>query len=276
MAVDLTESFFERIGELRYAPTRKRIRAVLGGEVIADTTAALLAWEPQRVVPLYAVPDADVRGEVAPGEVASQGQAADAAMLAGRRVRAVGEFASHTTPGESLVLRTAHGDVPAFRPADPVFAAHVILDFDGVDTWLEEDEEIFSHPRDPYHRVDVRQSSRRVRIERDGEVLAESSAPRLVFETNLPTRHYLPREDVREDLLRSSATTTACPYKGHASYFSVAVGDRVVPDLAWIYEDPLPDAAELGGLVAFFDERVDVVLDGERQERPQTPWSRED
>lgn len=276
MAVHLTESFFAQIGELRYVPTPKRIRAVLGEEVIVDTTGALLAWEPQRVVPLYALPDDDVRGDLAPGEAPSPDRSGDGGMLAGHRIRAVGEFGAHTTPGEPLVLRTGSGDVAAFRPADPAFASHVIVDFDGFDRWLEEDEEVFSHPRDPYHRVDVRRSSRHVRVERDGEVLAESHAPRLVFETNLPTRHYFPREDVRRELLRPSAHRTACAYKGRASYFSVAVGDRVVPDLAWTYEDPAPDMRELTGLVAFFDERVDVIVDGERRERPQTPWSRED
>jgi len=272
----VAESFFANLGELRYLPTAKRIRALLGGEVIADTESALLVWQPRRVVPLYAVPEADLRGELEPGRTGAEGQSADGGMLQGRPVLAVGDFDLHTTPGDAVVVRSASGPVAAFRPADPALAGHVVLDFDGPDTWLEEDEEIFSHPRDPYHRVDVRRSSRRLRIERAGELLAESGAPRLVFETNLPTRHYLPREDVREELLRPSDTTTACPYKGRASYLTVAVGERVVPDLAWTYEQPVSDAADLQDLVAFFDERVDVIVDGERRERPQTPWSQED
>jgi uncharacterized protein (DUF427 family) len=105
-------------------------------------------------------------------------------------------------------------------------------------------------------------------VERDGQVLAESRQPVLVFETTLPMRTYLPRDDVRLDLLEPSPTRTACAYKGVASYLA-----RAGEDLAWSYEDPLPDAGELAGLVCFFDERVDVTLDGEKRPRPVTPWS---
>jgi len=276
MAIDLAEHLFSRLGELRYVPTAKRIRALVAGEPVADTRAALLVWQPKRVVPLYAVPEADLRGELVPGETAAAGRAGDGGMLGARPVLAVGDFHLHGTPGEELVLRAGDRAIAAFRPEDPALAGYVILDFDGLDTWLEEDEEVVAHPRDPFHRVDVRRSTRHVRIERDGVVLADTTAPRLVFETHLPTRYYLPREDVREDLLRPSDTQTACAYKGGATYYSAVIGDRVVPDLAWVYEDPLPDAAELRGLVAFFDERVDLTVDGDRRERPVTPWSRAD
>jgi uncharacterized protein (DUF427 family) len=128
------------------------------------------------------------------------------------------------------------------------------------------------HPRDPFHRIDVLPSSRPVRVELDGQLLAESSRPALLFETMLPPRFYLPREDIRAGLV-SSTTTSYCAYKGQASYWSVTVGGRVVPDLAWTYEEPLHDAARVRGLIAFFDERIDVTLDGRRRERPITPWS---
>ena len=159
-----------------------------------------------------------------------------------------------------------------FRPEDPELAGHVVLDFAGFDRWLEEDEEISGHPRDPFHRVDVRASSRHVQLLLDGEVLADSTRPSLVFETLLPVRYHLRPEDVRAPL-RPSDTRTWCPYKGAASYWSVEVAGRVVPDLLWSYENPLPDAAELTGLRAFFDERLDVVVDGEPRPRPVTPWS---
>jgi uncharacterized protein (DUF427 family) len=144
-----------------------------------------------------------------------------------------------------------------------------VLDFDAFDSWLEEDDEVVSHPRDPFHRVDVRRSSRHVRVERDGQLLAESTRPTLVFETALPVRTYLPPDDVRLDLLEPSPTRTACAYKGRATYRSFGT----VPDIAWTYEHPLPDAAELTGLVAFFDERVDLTVDGDKQDRPISPWS---
>lgn len=104
-------------------------------------------------------------------------------------------------------------------------------------------------------------------------VLAETTRPRLVFETKLGPRFYLPRDDVRTEALVPSPTRTICAYKGEASYFSLERGGRTVTDIAWSYEHPLPDAAELAGYLSFFDERVDVILDGERRERPQTPWS---
>ena len=140
-----------------------------------------------------------------------------------------------------------------------------MLDFDAFDQWYEEDEALVGHPRDPYHRVDVRRSSRHVRIERDGQVLAESSAPALVFETNLPTRFYLPHQDVKVPL-QPSDLRTHCAYKGEARYWSVDGVDGG-DDLVWEYEAPLPDAAGLQGFVAFYDDRVDVIVDGVPRER---------
>ena len=192
------------------------------------------------------------------------------------RVLSPGHFRTHTTEGAELTVRAPGGarEAAAFRLADPDLDGYVVLDFDAFDQWLEEDEPIISHPRDPFHRIDVRRSSRSVVVERDGTVLAESSRPRLLFETNLPTRSYLPPEDVRLERLVPSATRTACAYKGEtSSYWAVEREGRRPLDVAWSYERPLPDAVEIAGLVAFFDERVDVVVDGVRQDRPTTPWS---
>ena len=142
-----------------------------------------------------------------------------------------------------------------------------------MDRWLEEDEEIAGHPRDPYHRIDVRKTSRHIRISLDGEPLAETRRASALFETGLPARWYLPVEDVTADL-RDSETTTHCPYKGDASYHSVLLtGGEVADDLVWTYREPLPDALAIQDLVCFFNERVDVELDGELQERPTSPWS---
>ncbi|MFC7533183.1 DUF427 domain-containing protein [Actinoplanes sp. GCM10030250] len=153
----------------------------------------------------------------------------------------------------------------AFRPDDADLAGHVVFDFDAFD-WTEEDEPLFSHPRDPFSRVDARRSSRHVRVERDGVLLAESRTPTLVFETNLYPRFYLPREDVKAEVLPSDMVT-ACPYKGHATYLSFAAGQN----LAWAYLNPLPDASPLARLVAFFDEVVDVTVDGVPRQQPDSP-----
>jgi uncharacterized protein (DUF427 family) len=145
--------------------------------------------------------------------------------------------------------------------------------FDALDRWLEEDEEAIVHPRDPYHRIDVRATSRRIEVSLDGQRLASSTNALALFEASLPTRWYLPREDVEAELLPREGFETGCAYKGFASYYDVRVGDRVEPALAWYYEDPLEDVRRITGRIAFFNERTDIEVDGEREERPQTPWS---
>jgi uncharacterized protein (DUF427 family) len=280
MGVRLRETLSRQIGQLRYEPTAKRVRAEVAGVPVVDSERALLIWEPRRVVPTYAVPAEDVLAEVVPA--ASGGERApgvrdgfalpDVTSLPVLDPRI--PFAMRLTEGQPVEVRVSAGDrtLSGFLADDPDLAGYVILDFAGADRWLEEEEEITGHPRDPFHRVDVRASSRSVQLSLDGRVLADSSRPRLVFETMLATRYYLPREDVSAEL-RPSETRTWCPYKGGATYWSVAVGERVVPDLVWSYEKPLPDAAELEGYLSFFDERMDVVVDGVPRPRPVTPWS---
>ena len=143
------------------------------------------------------------------------------------------------------------------------------IDFHAMDEWLEEDEELFGHARDPYHRIDTRRTSRAVRVSIGGRTVAETTRATVLFETGLPPRWYIPRADVRAELEPSDHRTT-CAYKGHATHFAVAGEDAV----AWSYEDPLLDALPVKDLVAFYDERVDIELDGEPQERPRTEWSR--
>ena len=266
-------------GLLRHEPTAKRIRAELGGETVMDSTRAVLVWEPRRVVPSYAVPAEDVRGELVPAGPAAAAPAGDvgvalADVTALRVLDPRVPFTVHSAEGEMVDVHAAgqHRPGAGFRPADPDLAGLVILDFGAFDAWYEEDEQNVGHPRDPYHRIDVLPSSRPVRLELEGEVLAVSSRPALLFETMLPTRYYLPRADVTAELVPSS-TRTWCAYKGQASYFSAQVGGRLVPDIAWSYPDPRHDADRVRDLIAFFDERVDVTLDGERRARPVTPWS---
>jgi uncharacterized protein (DUF427 family) len=266
-------------GELRHEPTAKRIRAVLGGETVVDSTRALLVWEPRRIVPSYAVPAEDVHGELRAAAVATAGPGSDVgvALPDVTTLRVLDPripFTVHSADGEAADLRAAGRERPgaAFRPADTDLAGMVILDFGAFDAWYEEDELNVAHPRDPFHRIDVLPSSRQVQLELDGVVLADSSRPALLFETMLPTRYYLPRADVTTELIPSD-TKTWCAYKGQASYYSVRIGGRLVPDVAWYYTDPRHDALQVRDLIAFFTERVDVTLDGERHPRPVTPWS---
>ena len=279
MSSQVRELMASGFGQLRHEPTAKRIQAVLGGDTIVDSTRAVLVWEPRRIVPSYAVPVEDVRGDLVPagaaaGVVGGDVGVALADVTALRVLDPRIPFTVHSTAGEAVDLHAAGQVRPGagFRPADPDLAGLVILDFAAFDAWYEEDELNVAHPRDPFHRIDVLPSSRQVRLELDGQVLAVSSRPVLLFETMLPTRYYLPRADVTAELV-PSPTTTWCAYKGQASYFSVSVGGRLVPDIAWSYPDPQHDAARVRDLIAFFDERIDVVLDGERRARPVTPWS---
>jgi len=243
--------------DLRFEPTPKRIRALLGDTTVADTTQGVLVWEPERIVPVYGIPRADV-------EQASLREEPD--LRAG----------SHTAPLAAAWALAGPGPVrehAAWRYEDPDLAGFVVLDWKALDAWYEEDERVIAHPRDPFHRVDARRSSRHVRVELEGHVLADSRRPTLVFETGLPVRHYLPRTDVRTDLLEPSDKRTGCAYKGVAAYFSAALEGVDGRDVAWTYPDPLDDSAALRELVCFLGEKLDVIVDGHRLPRPSTQWS---
>jgi len=246
--------------ELRHEPIERRVRANVGADAVVDSTRAILVWEPRRVVPSYAVPVDDIRAELSTAPAANG--RADGVLHPGI------PFGVHTAAGEPLTIADRVG--AGYRLADEDLGDYVVLDFAAFDEWLEEDERIAGHPRDPFHRVDVRQSARPVRIEVDGDVVAETTRARLLFETSLPVRFYLPPEDVRVEL-HPSSRRSYCPYKGHASYWSVDAGGRRREALGWSYEQPLPDAVAITGLVALWDERVDVFLDGEQRERPGGP-----
>jgi uncharacterized protein (DUF427 family) len=263
---------------LRHEPTAKRIRAALGGDTVVDSTRAVLLWEPRRVVPSWAVPIEDVTAELVSAAAVTVADEATGLRLATVSERPVLDpsipFAVHTAEGESVdvVHKSEVRPAAGLRLVDPDLQGYVVLDFTAFDGWWEEDEPNVGHPRDPFHRIDILHSSRHVRLELDGVLLAESTRARMLFETLLPTRFYLPPEDVRAEMA-PGGTHTTCAYKGHASYFSPVMNGSEVSDLAWTYEQPLREAAEVTGLVAFFDERVDVVLDGTPRTRPVTPWS---
>lgn len=256
MATTLSTLLHGTLGDLRVEPTRKRVRAYLGDTLVADSRDAVLVWEPRRVVPGYAVPRADVVADL----VEAAGPVPEAPAGAGPVFPDV-PFAVHTTAGAAYDVRTADGTAPAaaFAYADHDLGGRVGLDGEAL-RWFEEDDEIGGHPRDPFHRVDVRHGTAEVRVEVDGVLVARSARPLVVFETGMPPRYYLPREDVLVDL-EATATTSACAYKGAASYWAVTTGGTAREDVAWSYEEPLPDAAELAGAVAFYPDRAVVTVD---------------
>jgi uncharacterized protein (DUF427 family) len=172
-------------------------------------------------------------------------------------------------PGYAFPADDVRLDEGVHECADEDLQGYVLVDWRAADRWLEEDEEVVGHPHDPFHRIDILESSRHVVVAVEGQTVADSRRATLLFETGLPVRYYLPREDVRMDLLEPSDSRTTCAYKGHASYFSA----RGAPDIAWTYVEPLREAEPIRGLIAFFNERTDVTVDGEQQERPRTQWS---
>jgi uncharacterized protein (DUF427 family) len=280
MSFRLRDELTRNLAELRHEPSNKRVRALLGDKAVIDSTRAVLVWEPRRVVPSYAVPVGDVLGELV---AENSGAPAASPEPAGVRMPELTDlpvldpripFAAHTTEGKAVAVQARDGAArgAGFLPADGDLRDHVILDFAGFDVWYEEDEPVVGHPRDPFHRIDVLRSSRPVRIELDGQVIAESSRAHLLFETMLPVRYYFHREDVRTDL-KPGSRRSYCAYKGQASYWSPEVRGRYVDGLGWSYEAPLHDAEQVAGMIAFYTEHADLVLDGEHQERPVTPWS---
>jgi uncharacterized protein (DUF427 family) len=195
-----------------------------------------------------------------------RGLLGDEAVVDSRRVKLLHES------GRLPVWLFPEDDVRLDRiPQEAVRRRHdlVEVDFGALDRWLEEDEVQPGHPRDPYHRIDVRRTSRGVRVSVGGEPVAESNRALVLFETGLPPRWYLPREDVRAEL-RPSEHCTVCAYKGEATHFSVGEEEAV----AWTYRDPLREVEPIRDRIAFYDERVDMEIDGEPQDRPVTQWSR--
>ncbi len=238
-------------------PVPRRVRAVLAGETVVDTIRARYVWE-RPSYPQYYIPVGDLRPDLLVPETGTARTSRGTVRMHG--VRAPGT--NRPAAAQVLTDSTVEG-----------LSATVRFEWSALDAWFEEDEEVFVHPRSPYTRVDALRSTRTVRVERDGAVLAESSAPVMVFETGLPTRYYLNRTEVDLGRMIPTDTVTACPYKGTTGgYWSARVADRVHPDIAWSYDFPTREMVPIAGLVAFYNERVDIFLDGELLERPKTPF----
>ncbi|NTU78598.1 MAG: DUF427 domain-containing protein [Chloroflexales bacterium] len=246
-------------------PSPRWVRVRFGGEIVADSRRALLLGQIgpgpfPGYGPTYYFPQQDVRMEaLAPDASQDQRPAVSYQTLrVGTQVAERGAWIVKAPP-------------PAFA------ALHGMVSFrwEQMDGWYEEEEQIFVHARIPYHRVDVLASSRHVRVALGGVTLAETRRPHLLFETYLPTRYYIPPEDVRMELLTPTARRTQCPYKGVACYWSATAGGQTVEDLVWSYPDPIRENPKIKGLLCFFNERVDLHVDGELQPRPLTPWSQD-
>jgi uncharacterized protein (DUF427 family) len=243
-------------GRVRLEPSAKRVRVYFGGQVIADTTHPMLVWEIP-YFPAYYFPVEDVRTDL----LTPSGNTRHSPSRGDGRLYTI---EAGDREAVDAAMRYEDSPIPELRDL-------VRFEWEAMDAWFEEDEEIIVHPRDPHSRIDILQSSRHVRIEIDGVTVAETSSPRLLFETGLPTRYYLPKTAVRLDLLESSDTVTRCPYKGQTVHWAAQVSGET-KDVAWSYPAPLPESQKVIGMIAFYDERVDTFVDGVKQERPKTPW----
>ncbi|ONM49541.1 DUF427 domain-containing protein [Nocardia donostiensis] len=242
---------------VRVETSPKRVRVYLDGRLVADTLRPELVWE-NPYYPTYYVPLADMRAKLEPNGTTRH--SAELGEATGYDVIIDG----HSARGAAL--RYHDSPVPGLDDL-------VRLDWNAMDEWFEEDEPVYVHPRSPYSRVDILASSRHIRVEIDGVSVADSHSPRILFETGLPARYYLPLTDVRTDLLEPSETHTHCPYKGTADYWNARINGNLHPDIVWIYRTPLPESQKIAGLACFYNEKVDIYLDGQRQEPPRTPFS---
>ncbi|MGH7769751.1 MAG: DUF427 domain-containing protein [Candidatus Binatia bacterium] len=240
----------------------RRVRVAFGGETIADSKHALLLRE-RKCLPVYYFPKPDVR--------------TDLLQPTSHRTRCPHKGAASYW---SIKAGAKAAEDAAWSYIDPPASAaavkeHFAFQWSEMDAWHEEDEEIFVHPRDPHKRVDVLQSSRHVRVAVAGVTVAETRRPRLLFETGHATRYYIPPDDLRRELFLRSDTSSRCPYKGIASYWSVKIGEKVFQDLAWSYLDPIPECPKIKRLVCFFQEReATIYIDGQELPKLKTKWSR--
>jgi uncharacterized protein (DUF427 family) len=234
---------------LRVETSPRWVRGYVKGKLIVDSKRVHVVYGERRT-PLYYFPRADVRMDLLDESRTDNGVQYWTLRLGDHRVDDIAW--SHAV------------DSAEFEPLRDLIA----LEWRKVESWYEEDDEVFVHPRDPYHRVDVLNSSRHVKVVIDGQVVAETSRPRLLFETGIVTRYYIPKVDVRLELLVPSNRTTQCPYKGTAQYYSVKLGDKLYEDVIWYYPFPIAECPKIANLLAFYNEKVDLYVDGELQGRP--------
>jgi uncharacterized protein (DUF427 family) len=232
--------------QIRVEQCAKRVRAYLSGHVVFDTTEPRLVWEVP-YYPQYYVPRSDVRADLEP-----TGRSRTS------RTRGVGTL--HTVrvgSAEAVEAATTYDDA-----SNPALAGLVRFAWDAMDAWFEEDDEVFTHPRSPYTRVDILPTSRHVQVKAAGTVVAESSQAHVLYETGLPPRYYVPKVDVRMERLIGTDHVTHCPYKGETVYWSINTGNEVLENAAWSYPYPLPESIRIVGLVSFEPSKVDVIVDG--------------
>jgi uncharacterized protein (DUF427 family) len=234
---------------LRVESSPRWVRGFVGGIAVVDSKRVLAVYGARRLA-TYFFPTEDVRMDLLRPAQTQAGEQRWTLDLDGPTIE----------------------DIAWTYPADDAERAqlrdYVAFEWRKVETWYEEDDEVFVHPRDPYHRVDVLNSSRHVQVVLGGQVVAETHRPRLLFETGLRTRYYIPKVDVRMDLLEPTETKSSCPYKGNAVYWSAKIDEQVYADIVWGYPFPIPECSKIQNLLSFYNEKVDIYVDGELEAKP--------
>lgn len=241
-------------GPHRTLPTTKRLRIQLNRQYVADTTRGLYVWE-HPYYPYYYVPLASIP--------------ASARTVVERLHDGAATILRLTAADASTDRVLAFSDDLAGEKLAPL-RGMVRVEFGAADAWFEEDVPIFVHPKDPFKRIDIVHSTRPVRVLVGGAEVARAPSAQHLFETGLPPRYYLPPTSVDASVLRPSQTVTRCPYKGEAEYYDVVVGGETFKDVVWYYRHPTMESAPIVGHLCFYNEKVDIELDGEKLERPKT------
>ena len=256
----MTNSFTISPHSKEFGPSPRWVRVYFNRQLIADSKKMMLLRESDHL-PLYYFPKEDVRMDcLQPSEHTThsdlKGEGVFWHVQVGDKIANNAAFTFRNPPGNGLDLED-----------------YVGFEWNKMDAWFEEDEEVFVYARDPYRRVDILQSSRHIEVMLDGIEIADTKRPWLLFETGLPTRYYMPKHDVRRDLLEPSDTVTRCPYKGEAHHYSVRIGDNLHKDVVWTYRSPAPESAKVQGLLGFLNEKLDIYEEGKLLPRPKSPWS---
>ena len=236
---------------LYWEPFAKRVRTEFGGATVADSRRVMALHETDHLMVFY-FPTEDVDMEwLAPTD-----------HLTTCPIKGEASYWSVQTGGE--IARNAAWAYKTPIDSAPWLAGHIAFDYKQMHAWYQEDEKVYAHPRNPYHRCDIHAASRTVKVRCGDTVVAESTQPRMLFETGVPPRFYLPPDDVRTDLLERSETVSECPYKGDGQHWHLKVGGRTVEDVAWSLPRPLGEAQTVTDYLCFYSGKVEVEVDGER------------
>lgn len=242
-------------------PCPRRVRVEFNGQVIADSTHVRVLLESNHV-PVYYFPQDDVRQDLL----------VPSARTTFCPFKGEASYRSISVGDDEISDAVWCYETP-FDEASPI-KNYLAFYWNKIDHWYEEDEEIFVHPRDPHKRVDGIKSSRPVKVVLGGEIIAQSTAAVFLFETGMPTRYYLPIEDVHMEWLEKSETTSRCPYKGEAVYWSAQLGGKNYEDIVWSYPEPVAECPKIKNYLCFFNENVDdIFVDGVAVEKVETKWS---